>query len=100
MERLQGRVPPSQAAAPRGPICPACGIGDRLALALRGGDGRPLRAAYCGGVYDRLRRRYVLASCGWSGPDEERIAPADGPPAATAAGGAMTVTGRAISAPT
>lgn len=74
--------------APRARLCPACGDGELLALALRG-SGETRRAAYCGGVYDRARRRYVKPSCGWSGPErDEGAGRAAGPDRAAA--GALT----------
>ena len=54
--------------------CPACGDGELLRLLLRDGDGATRPASYCGGLYDRVRRRYVLPSCGYA---DHR--PAEGP---------------------
>jgi hypothetical protein len=67
MERREG--PPASGGrlveAPRA-ACPACGEGELLGLLLRGGDGAARPAAYCGGVYDRARRRYLRPSCGYA----------------------------------
>ncbi len=67
MERREGTPASGRrlVEAPRA-ACPACGDGELLALMLRGGDGEVRRAAYCGGVYDRVRRRYLRPSCGYA----------------------------------
>ncbi len=59
------------AAAEKPPRCPWCGTGDLFGIALRRGRGEVRQAAYCAGVYDRERRRFLRRGCGyWHGSAE------------------------------
>ncbi len=49
------------------PRCPRCGSGDLFATEVARRDGGVARAAYCAGLYDRDRRRFLRRSCGYSG---------------------------------
>ena len=56
------------AAAEKPPRCPWCGTGDLFGIALRWGHEEVRQAAYCAGVYDRERRRFLRRGCGyWQG---------------------------------
>ena len=59
--------------------CPRCGAGDLFPLAVRRRRGDVRLAAYCAGVYDRERRRFLRRGCGyWEGNDAV-ARPAAGP---------------------
>lgn len=51
---------------PRERSCPRCGDGDLFTLDVGRGDGRRGRGAYCAGLYDRDRRRFLRRSCGYT----------------------------------
>ncbi len=53
---------------PVAPSCPGCGTGDLFLIEVTRGAGDVRRVAYCAGVYDRVRRRFLRRSCGYSGP--------------------------------
>ena len=46
--------------------CPRCGTGDLFRIEVGGGRGDARRAAYCAGLYDRQRRRFLRRSCGFA----------------------------------
>jgi hypothetical protein len=46
--------------------CPRCGTGDLFDIAVGARQGAVRHAAYCAGVYDRQRRRFLARSCGYS----------------------------------
>jgi hypothetical protein len=50
-----------------GERCPRCGSGDLFVVRMARPGGDAASGAYCAGVYDRERRRYVRRSCGYAG---------------------------------
>jgi hypothetical protein len=72
-----GRHPPAAEAESRGGTgggggrCPRCGSGELFLIELARPGAVAGRAAYCAGVYDRERRRFVRRSCGYSGAAPE-----------------------------
>ena len=56
---------PGDPAAPR---CPECGSGELFLIDVARRDGAVWRGAYCAGLYDRERRRFLSRSCGFAGP--------------------------------
>ena len=61
------------------PRCPECGSGELFFIDVVRRDGRVWRGAYCAGLYDHERRRFLARSCGYAGARAiEPPAPADG----------------------
>ena len=58
---------------PGGPRCPRCGTGDLLVTAVARHGGGVWSGAYCAGLYDRERRRYLRPSCGYSGECSDSV---------------------------
>jgi hypothetical protein len=56
--------------------CPRCGSGDLFVVRMARPGGDAATGAYCAGVYDRDRRRFVRRSCGYAGTDPAAAAPA------------------------
>ncbi len=73
--------PPAEGAQPGGdhPRCPRCGSGDLLSIEVSRQQGAARQAAYCAGLYDRDRRRFVRRSCGYAGllPEDGATVPAE-----------------------
>ncbi len=60
------------------PRCPRCGSGDLHSIEVSRHTGAARQAAYCAGLYDRDRRRFVRRSCGYAGllPEDGATRPA------------------------
>ena len=50
------------------PRCPRCGSGELFRIDVTRPDNKVWQGAYCAGVYDRERRRFLRRSCGYAGP--------------------------------
>ena len=81
---MAGCPPPAARVEGADPTCcPTCGSGDLFTIRIMRRDGGEGRGAYCAGLYDRDRRRFVRRSCGFSGsvpepgtgcdPDDDRV---------------------------
>ncbi len=68
-------------AVERSDRCPRCGAGDLFVVRMARRGGGVAASAYCAGLYDRERRRFVRRSCGYAAPAPVAApaASADGP---------------------
>ncbi|MFQ5876939.1 MAG: hypothetical protein ACE5JH_04500 [Acidobacteriota bacterium] len=83
MRASGGRAGPAREAhEPAGPRCPSCGWGDLFPVDLTRQGREVWRGAYCAGVYDRGRRKFLQRSCGYAGPLADVPAAAGGAQAA------------------
>ena len=73
---LPGGARAREATAPR---CPECGSGELFLIDVARRDGGVWRGAYCAGLYDHDRRRFLSRSCGYAGVRAiESPTPSDG----------------------
>jgi len=48
------------------PRCPECGSGDLFVIRVARRDGGVRQGAYCAGLYDHERHRFLARSCGYA----------------------------------